>query len=247
MSKLEDGTGEVLSVVAKFAGPVAEELGQLVRDQVRYFRAKNLLNIFKKTKQLLADAGIEPQPVPPRLLLPAIEAASGEDDELLQDRWANLLVNAASPGAAHVLPSFVETLKQMTPEEAVVLDKLHRIAVDTERFFGPKARAMYDRGIAVGTFNIISGKIAIGAPTKSETDAERTLRRESEALVIDDLVRLGLLDRIQYQGPKQESLTAPPLFPGDTIYMISPFALAFMSACTAPRRKDKNVTGVGQA
>jgi hypothetical protein len=72
----------------------------------------------------LAEAGLPPNALPPRLFLPFIDAASAEDDDSLQEMWAALLVTAMlSPSA--VPPSFVETLKQMTPGEARYIDKIY--------------------------------------------------------------------------------------------------------------------------
>ena len=45
---------------------------------------------------------------------------SVEDYESLQERWAALLANAADPKRdGQVLPSFVEILKELTPDETL--------------------------------------------------------------------------------------------------------------------------------
>jgi hypothetical protein len=53
-----------------------------------------------------------------------MEASSVEDNETLQDMWAGLLATASQETDA-VWPSFVETLKQLTPDEARYLQRLH--------------------------------------------------------------------------------------------------------------------------
>ncbi|MEO5926269.1 MAG: Abi-alpha family protein [Bryobacteraceae bacterium] len=73
-------------------------------------------------------AGFTPKAVPPKILFPLLEGASLEEDEGLHDMWAALLTNAASPdGAEKVRPSFTEVLRQMAPDEAVLLKWLHGI------------------------------------------------------------------------------------------------------------------------
>jgi Abortive infection alpha len=80
----------------------------------------------------LRDAGLQANPVPPRLLLPIFDNCSVEDNDDLQELWAGLLASA-SQETDSLSPSFIETLKQLTPEEAkhydqifVEVSKLHK-------------------------------------------------------------------------------------------------------------------------
>src|ERR1019366_1980885 len=58
------------------------------------------------------------------LFFPVLEAASIEDDDEMQTRWAALLANeATSVGSVH--PSFIEILKQLAPGDARLLDRLY--------------------------------------------------------------------------------------------------------------------------
>lgn len=61
-----------------------------------------------------------------------MEASSIEDNEALQDMWAGLLATASQDTDA-VSPSFVETLKQLTPAEARYLQRLHDEALKEKR------------------------------------------------------------------------------------------------------------------
>lgn len=101
----------------KLAGPMFEEFGAMLGDKVRVYRVKNLVKTVEKTGRLLREAGLEANAVPPRLLLPIIENSSVEDNDSLQGLWAGLLATA-SQQTNSVSPSFVETLKQLTPDEA---------------------------------------------------------------------------------------------------------------------------------
>jgi hypothetical protein len=59
--------------------------------------------------------------------VPAIEAASLEDDESIQDMWANLLANAAdSEGGKRIHQVHVSILKEITFEDARFLNALFR-------------------------------------------------------------------------------------------------------------------------
>jgi hypothetical protein len=108
---------KLADIVHKLAGPSAEEYGLLLADKAKVYRLKNWVNVVTKTQKILSDAKLPPGGVPPRMFLPILEASSLEDDENLQSLWAGLLATA-SQQTNSVSPSFVETLKQLTRDEA---------------------------------------------------------------------------------------------------------------------------------
>ena len=110
--------------VEKLLGPAAEEAGLVLQDQVRAFRLHNQLRILAKAQGYLATAGIEPNAVPLRTLVPLLDGASLEDDDDMQSLWAGLLANAAGGGQASMAPSFIAMLQQLTPLDAQVLRDL---------------------------------------------------------------------------------------------------------------------------
>jgi hypothetical protein len=128
-SGLVDKAADILH---KLAGPMAEEFGAMLGDKVRVYRVKNLVATMQKTERILRDVGLPPNAVPPRLLLPIIENSSVEVNETLQEMWAGLLATA-SQQTDSVSPSFVETLKQLTPDEARHLEKVVSKTLDLHR------------------------------------------------------------------------------------------------------------------
>ena len=113
------------SFLSKLVGPASEEAGLILKENVRFYRLKNQLRILRKAQDMLNEAGIEPNAVPLRTLLPLLEGASLEDDESLGDKWAALLANAAAGAiteGSH--PSFPKILGEMSPQEALMLDRL---------------------------------------------------------------------------------------------------------------------------
>ena len=96
----------------------------MLADKVRPYRVKNLVATMQKTDRILRDAGLPANAVPPRLLLPIIENCSVEDNETLQEMWAGLSATASQETGVRRSPSFVETLKQLTPDEARYFEKI---------------------------------------------------------------------------------------------------------------------------
>lgn len=142
----------IMDFVRRIGGQAADEVGIILGNNLRAWRIANACNIFEKTKRKLAEAGLPPKALPPRLFLPFMDAASVESDESLQEMWAALLVTAMlSPDA--VPPSFVEALKQMTPDEARYIDKIyrdrtnpnnpHRVPIDTQLLLGRRPKNVF--------------------------------------------------------------------------------------------------------
>ena len=108
--------GKALSTAAE------DTVGLLGGDYLHELRRRNLDKISRKTEEILHKRGVEdPEPIGPKALLPALEAASEETDETLQDMWANLLANALDPNRDTSLQRiFIEALSQMEPIDALV-------------------------------------------------------------------------------------------------------------------------------
>ncbi len=136
-------------LINKLAGPMAEEFGIMLGDKVRVYRVKNWIKTVEKMERLFREAGLSANAVPPRLLLPIMQASSVEDNETLQDMWAGLLATASQETDA-VSPSFVETLKQLNPDEARHLQWIHANPLETSslgvisRHWGGPANVSFD-------------------------------------------------------------------------------------------------------
>jgi len=111
--------------------PITKEIGLMWGLQGRYWRAKRAILIAEKMNKLFIDRGITaPQQVPPKLLVPVMEYGSLEDDDAMSERWANLLASAADPNYKQpILPSFADILRQLSPKETAILDKLYGVFV----------------------------------------------------------------------------------------------------------------------
>jgi Abortive infection alpha len=111
------------AIVKRMLGPAADELAEMWRDQVRLYRYERQLKCVEKAERMAQEAGFTPQAVPPKILFPLLEGASFEEDESLHDMWAALLANVASPDHAdRVRLGFIAMLKQMSPDEAALLN-----------------------------------------------------------------------------------------------------------------------------
>ena len=104
--------------------PALEETGHLLGDRIRGWRARNLASVVRKVDTRLAKRNVSDDDIAALKLavgLPILERASAQDDEVLQDLWANLIVSSVADGH-EIDPSYIEILHQFTRLDCEVLD-----------------------------------------------------------------------------------------------------------------------------
>lgn len=100
-----------------------KEGGGILTDTVRFWRWKNQVNIIKKAKEKIEKNNLTKQQVPLKILSPILENSSLEEEEIIQDKWSNLLANAIT-GQNDINPNYIEILKELSSLEVAILDKL---------------------------------------------------------------------------------------------------------------------------
>ncbi|MGM0914283.1 MAG: hypothetical protein ACQEXC_09680 [Pseudomonadota bacterium] len=127
---VDKSLGTAINGVAKFFGsicmPAAEELGELVRDQVKFYRAKNLISIQEKIKERIGETPRGKGNTSPKLLKVLIEDASWEEDDVAQSLWAGLVAGeVASGNSADDSVIYTEHLKSMSSYEARLINLIY--------------------------------------------------------------------------------------------------------------------------
>lgn len=139
-SKFADLAGKVGGFVSKVIGGASNQFGGVLEDCTRFYRYKNLLAIADKVEALHRRRKIEGTTIEisPRLAIPMLESAALEDSEILQEVWARLIANATDPNFKETLhPSYLEVIKQMSPDEAMILNSLLKLKMYPMVFSSP--------------------------------------------------------------------------------------------------------------
>lgn len=113
---------------ADIFGPAAKDLGDIAHGHTSYWKLCNAIKIEEKVRKKCEEYGLDASRVPlaPRIGLPMLEAAVNEDDETLQDMWAELIARSVDPcTSSDVRRCFIDTLKQVEPLDAKVLHALY--------------------------------------------------------------------------------------------------------------------------
>lgn len=137
--KLVDAAKEVGGFIARFiAAPLAQGAG-IYEDKLKYMRWERQLRLMRNAEDVIAECGFgaPTRPLPMKVAIPLFQGASLEDDDALQDRWVNLLVNAAfGESNLEVRRAYVEILGQIDPLEAQILDRIYALPFEQTRHAG---------------------------------------------------------------------------------------------------------------
>ena len=79
-----------------FGGPV-EQIGGMWTDGLVARRQIRQLKLMQKVKEAVDKAGFDPSMVRDKVGVNLLQAALLEDDETMQDAWANMLANESDP------------------------------------------------------------------------------------------------------------------------------------------------------
>jgi len=88
-----------LSVVRAIAGPGAHELGLVLSDRVKFWRLNNLISISEKFDRICEEKNLSSANLRSLTIavgLPMLEHAANEEEDELQELWANLMVSATA-------------------------------------------------------------------------------------------------------------------------------------------------------
>jgi hypothetical protein len=135
--EIAKATGEAIGAareaggfISRFvAGPLEQGVG-IFEDKLRYLRWERQVRLMKRAEEFLRSVGLEAptRPVALKIAIPLLQAASVEENDELQDRWVNLLVNAANKDSGvEIQRAYVEILEQISPLEARILDVIYSL------------------------------------------------------------------------------------------------------------------------
>jgi hypothetical protein len=139
----------LLSPITEWAGLKGDALN-FQRRLLRIQQEETLLRVAESVREKLSGTSIS-QPVPRKILVPALEKASLEDaaDKVMIDRWANLLASAALK--VKVQPRFVGILEELAGSQAECLE---RIAFNRYKDFNYPATIFADSFLDFAEYSI---------------------------------------------------------------------------------------------
>ena len=211
-------TGKALEVVervgsflGRFVTPPLEQASAMVTDFLRVVRFERAVRLEQRVRDFMLERGLRgpSRSVPPTVALPLLQAGLLEDDDELQDVWANLLANAGdADSGVEVRRSFVSILRDLGSQEVAMLELIYRLPG------GPGEPPIWTR------------ELPARALLEEPKPEENRFPRPDVALGLGNLCRLGLLESAMTWNSGGTSLQA--------VYR-TVLGVAFYEACTKRR------------
>ena len=185
--KAIDAGEKVGGFIAKFiSAPLEQGIG-IFEDKLKYMRWERQVRLMKRSEDFLKEIGLSSpnQAVPLNIAIPLIQAASLEENDDLQDRWAKLLVNASNKNSGvDIKKAYISILEDLSPLDVKILDTICSVADDK-----------IDEGI-------LTYKLPDGVEYK-KTSEGNPLPTPEVQLSLGNLIRLGCLTSTFTWGGKQ--------------------------------------------
>jgi hypothetical protein len=220
------GALKLTDIIKAMLGPAAAEIAERFRDNIRIYRYGRQLDCLKKAEMMAENAGFTPKAVPIKLLFPLLEGASLEDNETLHTMWAALLANAASPEST-VRPGFIAILRQMSPDEAAMMNWVYRNREGDDDDDSTSSSTSSSYGVEDNS--LVRAYYSLGfGPSSEQPEPEQVLQTIEEYLTC-----IGSLEAAQFLVYVHANGDIDPY------YQLTPRGRAFIKACQAPAQKSR--------
>jgi len=121
-STVEKGLDLLKSFLDKAIGPTVEEFGLAISDNLKIRRLKNQIKNLEKAKKIAEENNVNVKEINLKALFPYLECAALEEDDNLQDMWANLFVNYIDSDRNLTMTVFPDILKHLSSNEVNMLN-----------------------------------------------------------------------------------------------------------------------------
>jgi hypothetical protein len=118
---IDKGLDLIKGFLDKAIGPSIEEFGLSISDNIKMRRLSNQLKNLEKVKKIAEDQNVNIKQINLKALFPYLEGAALEEEESLQEMWANLFVNYIDSDKNLTLTVFPDILKQLSSNEVKML------------------------------------------------------------------------------------------------------------------------------
>ena len=181
-----DAARELGGFLAPFIRRPLEQASGIVGDWIAYVRWERLQRLMDRGNTLLRARGLTTptRPVPLKIAIPIMREGSLEEDDELQDIWAQLLINAADASSGvEVQHAFLSILKDLSSQDARVLGLLYSVSESDAQ-----------NGLWTG---YLPDRIVLG---KEQPTGIEEFPSPSMQLVLGNLARLGLISSAMAWG-----------------------------------------------
>ncbi|MCI5208135.1 MAG: DUF4393 domain-containing protein [Candidatus Electrothrix sp. ATG2] len=212
---------------SKYINEPLEEVTGMLTDKLRFMRWERQVRLLERANKLIDERkiGNNHRTVPPKIAFPVIENASLEEDDFLQDLWANLLVTSIDPKEKQPRSAYIDIIKQLEPLDVNALRFIYlfyknsyegRKNIEQDDYFGKNCEFLgvhWDKIIDSLNIDEIAYKVSI-----------------------DNLMRLRLITPYFNSVGKGEGYKT--VHHGYFIVCITPLGISFVKACMSAGKSE---------
>lgn len=169
---LEKGIDLVKGFVEKLVGSTLEETGLLLGDNVRLYRLKNQIKMLIKAQEICKENNISLKQISLKTLVPLLEYSSLENDESIQQKWANMLVNFIDAKEIYESSIFPFILNQLSSNELLILNEIYKYPNSVNSFDFSYLDISFSNLEKANLLRL--GLIEVGFITSSKRQSEKT-------------------------------------------------------------------------
>jgi hypothetical protein len=198
--------------VSRITTEPLETVMGILNDKLQFMRWERKLRLAERGREILHQRGIQGplRPIPYKLALPIVEHASLEDNDELQDLWANLLASAVDPKFEGLIrAAYIDIIKQL---EVVDVHILNAVYESYEQWSEERSRE--EKKPLPGRFHLVS---------RDDISKKLSISFAVYENSIDNLIRVRCL--------------ACHLVGCAEVYITS-LGVGFVEACTRPTSRD---------
>lgn len=128
-----DITKEAKEIAKNIFQPASEETGNMLADtfglfgdKIKTYRIKKQIDYLFEINKKYSSLNLKPGPVPFKYLPILIENGSFEENNIIKEKWENLLINASQREKNNLFhPVYIKILENLSPMDATILDYIY--------------------------------------------------------------------------------------------------------------------------
>jgi hypothetical protein len=225
--------------IAAAAGYPGESLGTIVGKWAKR-RLDNAATVGSKAHFILLNIGqVQKTDVELKVLQPLIEAASLEENDELQNIWANLLAQATDPRELiTVSPIFPYILRDFGSREVKFLDALYEDALKKivdNSFFNDVSRMQFDLVHLIKLFAALGFDSNIEGDSKAQGFPDLQRNRSAFYFMMDVILRHDVIREVLVPIDDERYRPLPQM---NSVYHLSELGSVFVKACRPPSKAE---------
>lgn len=122
------------SFLSKYVDGTFQQLAGILEDKLKYYRWERRNRLLIRAEKFISEQidSSSISPVPLKLTIPILEAGSVEEDDDVQDIYAQLLANAANSSfEVRIERTYIDILQNLSKVEIEILRELYKLDFDT--------------------------------------------------------------------------------------------------------------------